>query len=166
VIEWVVDQPGLRLGLGDSADYDGDADLVFSHLYGPLPKQLIGKPAIVNVFGDRKAQAEAWCGAELIEISRWGRGLTNTIFVCHLDAPQYLDLTDLVEDEFTADRGWFPEALVDRLLVGQVNHGDTIIDLFMGRGTVGKVVRALGLDFIGIDREPNRVEIARRYLGV
>jgi hypothetical protein len=98
-------------------------------------------------------------------VSKWGRGLTNAIYVCNLD-PNYIYLTDLVEDEFASNRGWFPEELVERLLVGQVNPGDTIIDLFMGRGTVGKVAQMLGIDFVGIDRDPARVQIARKYLGV
>lgn len=165
MIDWAVDRPGMRLGCGDSVNYDGDADLVFSHLYGPLPKQLVGKPAIINVFGDRKAQAEAWCGAELHIVSTWGKGLTNTIYAANLPV-LYMDMRFLVEDEFEPGRGWFPEdlcwCLLDLLLKRRY---ETIFDGFMGRGTVGKVARATGANFVGVDINPQRVAIAREYLG-
>lgn len=161
----MVDQPGLRLGLGDSVNYTGDADLVFSHLYGPLPKQMIGKPAIVNLYGNKKAKAEEWCGAELFEVSKWAKGLTNTIYVANMPVPQH-DLRNLVEDEFAPNRGWFPEELCEVLLTGSLalRYGGVVFDGFMGRGTVGRVARRLGNEFVGIDRDPERVEIAKGYI--
>lgn len=166
LIEWIVDRPGLRLGLGDSVNYMGDADLVFSHLYGPLPPQLIGKPAIVNLFGNKKARGEEWCGAELHKVSKWATGLTNTIFVANLE-PRALDLEDMIEDEFARGRGWFPLGLCERLLGEYAEPHMTVFDGFMGRGTVGKacIHAALELNFVGIDRDPARVVIAREYLG-
>ena len=177
MIEWVVNKPGMRLGLGDSFDYTGDADLVFSHLYGPLPPQLIGKPAIINVCGDKKASAEKWCGAELHEVSKWARGGTNTIYVanmpvtaleCWWEMGRGKSLIDLVEDELSPGRGWFPEELVRRLLMawGGGILPVTVFDGFMGRGTVGKIARELKLNFVGIDRNPDRIAIAREYLQV
>lgn len=179
MIEWAVDRPGLRLGIGDCADYEGDADLVFSHLYGPLPKQLIGKLAIINVFGDRKAKAEEWCGAALIEVSKWGRDLRNTIYVANMvdrdgqigcstwDASPP-DLTRFVEDEYAPGRGWFPAPMCAKLLrfysFGFLK-GRTVVDGFMGRGTVGKAARELGMNFVGIDRDHARVALAGEYLG-
>lgn len=173
MIEWVVDKPGVRLGLGDSVNYDGDADLVFTHLYGPLPKQLIGKPAIVNLYGNKREAAERWCGAELVEVSKWGRGLTNTVYVANIDAgPAALrchweaalpDFRDLQED---AD-GWFPDELCMRCLRawGGGMLPVTVFDGFMGRGSVGRACAQLGLNFVGIDRNPDRVEMAAEYLG-
>jgi hypothetical protein len=158
----VVDRPGLRLGLGDSVNYTGDADLVFSHVYGPLPKQLIGKPAIINVYGNKKARAEEWCGTELYEVSKWAKGLTNTIYVANLSLPP-IDLSCFVEDEFAPGRGWFPESLCQSILTWIDNKG-TVFDGFMGRGTVGKVAMKYGLSFVGIDRDPARVQIAKEYL--
>lgn len=163
MIEWIVDQPGLRLGLGDSVEYDCDADLVFTHVYGPLPPQLIGKPAIINVYGNKKARAEEWCGAELHEVSKWAKGLTNTIYSANLSfAP--CDLTDLIEDEFAPRRGWFPPELVLRLFANAGMDGSTVFDGFMGRGTVGKVALELGMKFVGIDRAPCRVALAKEYI--
>lgn len=164
----MVDKPGLRLGLGDSINYTGDADLVFSHLYGPLPKQLIGKPAIINLFGNKKAKAEEWCGAQLHEVSKWAKGLTNTIYVANWGLGRR-DLTTLVEDEFAPNRGWFPQALTDELLLAFLQErgvaGITVFDGFMGRGTVGKSCADFDCAFVGIDHNPERVQIAREYLG-
>lgn len=162
----MVDKPGLRLGLGDSVHYDGDADLVFTHLYGPLPKQLIGKPAIINLYGNKKAKAQEWCGAELHEVSKWAKGLTNTIYVANMPVPDH-DLTACVEDEFAPNRGWFPLAMCGALLTGQpaLRSGGVVFDGFMGRGTVGLACQRLGIRFVGIDRDPERVQIAREYLG-
>jgi hypothetical protein len=164
----VVDQPGLRLGLGDSVNYTGDANLVFTHIYGPLPKQLIGKPAIINVFGNKKAKAEEWCGAELHEVSKWAKGLTNTIYTANWTM-EPRDLTQMVEDELSPGRGWFPVVLTDELLKAFFSRGEfetrTVFDGFMGRGTVAMSCRALDCDFVGIDRDPERIVIAKEYLG-
>lgn len=172
MIDWVVDRegtpwngPAVRLGLGNSADYEGDADLVFSHLYGPLPPQLVGKPAFVNVYGNKREAAERWCGAPLIEVSRWGKGLTNTLYVANSPVRHVEDLTDLVEDEFAPGRGWFPEALVRRMLKWRLSPCSVVFDGFMGRGTVGRICLEEGLGFVGIDIDPERVAIAREYLG-
>ncbi len=139
---------------------------MFSHLYGPLPPQLIGKPAIINVFGNKKEAAERWCGASLTEVSKWGKGLTNTVYVANTTAT--VSLTDLVEDEFEPGRGWFPIELCHRMLnaVGPASAGDRVFDGFMGRGTVGRACREIGLGFVGIDINPERVAIAREYLGL
>lgn len=165
----MVDHPGLRLGLGDSVNYTGDADLVFSHLYGPLPKQLIGKPAIINLYGNKKAIAEEWCGAELHEVSKWAKGLTNTVYVANVGPISKVDLTDLIEDEFAPRRGWFPLELClrmfDAVLRGTASSGDLVFDGFMGRGTVGRMCQSVGVGFAGIDRDPERVQIAKEYLG-
>jgi hypothetical protein len=136
---------------------------VFSHLYGPLPPQLIGKPAIINVYGNKQAKAAEWAGAELVEVSKWAKGLTNTIYVANMPEFPAHDLRELVEDEFEPGRGWFPEALCERLMTGI--SGGTVFDGFMGRATVGKVALRLGCSFVGIDINPERVSIAREYLG-
>ncbi len=160
----------MRLGLGESVNYEGDADLVFSHLYGPLPKQLIGKPAIVNVYGNKKAKAEEWCGSELHEMGKWGKGHTNTIYSANLPrlaAP----IWDFVEEEFAPNRGWMPLQLPATVLetlklCNAIHDVRVVFDGFMGRATIGKASRYAGLDFVGIDRDPDRIAIARDYLGV
>lgn len=177
MIDWIVDKPGMRLGLGDSVDYEGDADLVFSHLYGPLPRQLRGKPAIVNVYGGREDSVRRWTDAAwLTKIGTWGLGGTNTIYAANIHDARCVEpasIRDLIEEEFAPRRGWFPPELVRTLLVSLApwnivrmeKRAITVFDGFMGRGTVGKVALDLGMNFVGIDRDPARLKIAREYLG-
>jgi site-specific DNA-methyltransferase (adenine-specific) len=44
--------------------------------------------------------------------------------------------------------------------------GGTVLDPFMGSGSTGKAARLEGFKFIGIDREAEYVEIARKRIGV
>jgi len=58
-----------------------------------------------------------------------------------------------------------PEALLYRVLVGTTNPGDLVLDPFFGTGTTGSVAKALGRDFIGIEREAHYREMAARRIG-
>jgi DNA modification methylase len=49
------------------------------------------------------------------------------------------------------------------LLAGTA-EGDTVLDPFFGSGTVGEVARSLGRDFVGLELNPEYVEIARQRL--
>lgn len=153
------------VSLGDGSKSSATADLVFTDLYGPLPAQLIGRPAIINSFGNRKARAESWIDAELRELSKWGRDLRNTIYVANLE-PAAIDLTGLIEVEETRNHGFMPLELPKRLLSHYALPGITVWDGFMGRGTIGKACIELGMNYIGIDNDPDRVATARAYLGV
>lgn len=166
MIDWVVDRPELRLGCGDSAGFDGAADLVLSHLYGPLPPQLVGRPAVVNVVAGKEDAAARWAGRPLRRIGQWGQRLPNIVLTANL--PEVgVDLSDLAEEEFRPGRGWFPLELPLRLL-GAIRHlvpGGIVFDGFMGRGTVGKAALQLGYRFVGVDLDPARVALAREYVG-
>lgn len=156
----------------NSSEWQGSGiDLVLTNPYGHLPKCLLGLPSIISLYmarnDDRQKQAEAWLGgAELKSISKWGKGLTNEVFVAHLPLAE-LDLTDLVEDHerAPAHEGWFPLELPLRLLVEYARPGLTIWDGFMGRGTVGKACKLFDLGFVGIDKEAWRVALAKEYIG-
>lgn len=137
---------------------------MFSHVYGPLPKQLIGKPAIINLYGNKKAKAQEWVGADLHEVGKWGRGLMNTVYSANTRTVT-LDLSDLVEDEVAPGRGWFPYKLPE-LLLKTFGQGPTVFDGYMGRGTVGRAAIDLGFRFVGIDHNPERVQLAREYLNI
>ena len=58
----------------------------------------------------------------------------------------------------------FPEALVEPCIAAGSKAGDTALDPFSGSGTVGVVALRAGRDFIGIDLNPEYVEIARRRI--
>jgi modification methylase len=54
-----------------------------------------------------------------------------------------------------------PESLLWRVIASSTNPGDVILDPFFGTGTTGAVARKLRRHYIGIERDPNYVRIAR-----
>lgn len=58
----------------------------------------------------------------------------------------------------------FPEALVEPCIRAGTKPGDTVLDPFMGAGTVGLVAVRLGREYLGIELNPKYVEMAERRL--
>lgn len=54
-----------------------------------------------------------------------------------------------------------PEALLYRVILSSSNPGDVVLDPFFGSGTTGAVAKKLHRHWIGIERDPEYVEIAR-----
>jgi site-specific DNA-methyltransferase (adenine-specific) len=54
-----------------------------------------------------------------------------------------------------------PEALLYRVLLASSNPGDVVLDPFFGTGTTGAVAKRLHRHWIGIERDPSYVELAR-----
>src|SRR3954466_2330734 len=57
-----------------------------------------------------------------------------------------------------------PEALLYRILLACTKPGDVVLDPFFGTGTTGAVARRLGRRWIGVEREPQYVEVARHRI--
>ena len=57
-----------------------------------------------------------------------------------------------------------PEALLYRILLACTKPGDVVLDPFFGTGTTGAVARRLGRRWIGIEREPKYVKVARERI--
>ncbi|MGH2620483.1 MAG: site-specific DNA-methyltransferase [Anaerolineales bacterium] len=57
-----------------------------------------------------------------------------------------------------------PEALLTRVLLASTDPGDIVLDPFFGTGTTGAVAKYLGRQWIGIEKEPRYIEIARRRI--
>jgi modification methylase len=57
-----------------------------------------------------------------------------------------------------------PEALLHRVLLASSRPGDIVLDPFFGTGTSGAVAKRLGRKFIGIERDPAYVAVARRRI--
>jgi modification methylase len=57
-----------------------------------------------------------------------------------------------------------PEALLYRILLACTKPGDVVLDPFFGTGTTGAVARRLGRRWIGIEREPVYVKVARERI--
>jgi site-specific DNA-methyltransferase (cytosine-N4-specific) len=58
----------------------------------------------------------------------------------------------------------FPTKLVQPCIQAGSSWGDTVLDPFFGSGTVGQVARNLGRQFVGIELNPEYVEVARKRL--
>lgn len=60
-----------------------------------------------------------------------------------------------------------PEALLYRILLASTNPGDLVLDPFFGTGTTGAIAKKLGRHFLGIERNPDYVQLAlERIAGV
>lgn len=55
-----------------------------------------------------------------------------------------------------------PMALLERVILASTNEGDLILDPFVGSGTTGLAAVKLNRRFIGIDKDPSYLEIARK----
>jgi modification methylase len=58
-----------------------------------------------------------------------------------------------------------PEALLYRILLASTNPGDVVLDPFFGTGTSGAVAKRLHRHWIGIERQVEYVELARKRIG-
>ena len=60
-----------------------------------------------------------------------------------------------------------PVELLQKLILQSTDHGDVVLDPFLGSGTTAVAAKLLGRHCIGIEREPAYVELARaRVAGV
>lgn len=57
-----------------------------------------------------------------------------------------------------------PEGITEALLRYSCPEGGIVFDPFMGSGTTGVVAQKLGLNFLGIDKNPEYFEIAKRRI--
>lgn len=57
-----------------------------------------------------------------------------------------------------------PEALLARVLLSSTNPGDVVLDPFFGTGTTGAVAKRLRRRWIGIERDPRYIKVARRRI--
>jgi modification methylase len=54
-----------------------------------------------------------------------------------------------------------PEALLHRVIMAATKPGDVVLDPFFGSGTTGAVAKRLGRRWIGIERDPAYIDLAR-----
>ncbi|MEO1694433.1 MAG: DNA methyltransferase [Pseudomonadota bacterium] len=57
-----------------------------------------------------------------------------------------------------------PEELLRRILLATTNEGDLVLDPFFGTGTTGAVAKALGRNWLGIERDPDYVGAAQERI--
>ena len=57
-----------------------------------------------------------------------------------------------------------PEALLHRVIMAATRPGETVLDPFFGSGTTGAVAKRLGRHFIGLERDPDYIAIAKQRI--
>jgi modification methylase len=57
-----------------------------------------------------------------------------------------------------------PEELLKRVILSTTKQGDIVLDPFFGTGTTGAAARKLKRKFIGIEREPEYVSLAKKRI--
>ena len=58
----------------------------------------------------------------------------------------------------------FPEQLPTACILLSTKEGDTVLDLFVGSGTTGVACKKLNRKFIGIDINPEYIEISKERI--
>ena len=57
-----------------------------------------------------------------------------------------------------------PEALLQRIIASSSNEGDVVLDPFVGSGTTCRVAQVLGRKWLGIDINPDYIEMSQRRM--
>ncbi len=57
-----------------------------------------------------------------------------------------------------------PEALLHRVIMAATKPGDVVLDPFFGSGTTGAVAKKLGRHFVGLERDPDYIAVAKRRI--
>ncbi|WP_169566631.1 DNA-methyltransferase [Sneathiella limimaris] len=57
-----------------------------------------------------------------------------------------------------------PEALIERIIAAASSPGDLVLDPFLGSGTTSRVAQVLGRNSIGMDINPDYIEMAKARL--
>jgi modification methylase len=70
----------------------------------------------------------------------------------------------LKEDGRKAHPTQKPEALLHRVMLTSTKPGDLVLDPFFGTGTTGAVAQRLGRRWLGIERDPNYIKLARKRI--
>jgi hypothetical protein len=150
----------VSLVLGKAEEWRGHecVDLVLTNPYGALPTSLRSTPMLIHQWVHRKSEAEAWCGNKLTLVGAWND--EREAFWCANMPAIPVDLSDLRPEP----GGWYPPDLVRRLLAVYGQPGMTVWDGFMGRGTVGRVAREMGMAYIGVEELPEHMRLAVEYL--
>jgi DNA modification methylase len=59
-----------------------------------------------------------------------------------------------------------PEDLLERIILASSNEGDIVADFFCGSGTTLAVAKKLNRQWIGVDNNPNAIELSKQRLNI
>ena len=77
-----------------------------------------------------------------------------------------IPMTPLSEKQFGKHPSQKPMALSERLVIGFTNPGDTVLDPFLGSGSFLVAAKKLGRNFLGMERESEFAELAKKRLSL
>lgn len=159
----VVDTRDIQIYEGLAEQWRGDVgmvDFVFTNPYGYMPTTLRDHPMIIHQWIHRKGEAEKWCGNRLeFMVSSWNDD-REAFWSANIKQPFSINLRAYRPEP----GGWYPEGLVQSILEQYVRPGETVWDGFMGRGTIAKICRTLGVNYIGVEELPAHIAHAKAYL--
>jgi len=102
--------------------------------------------AMKERFGDGKQVKNVW---DLVPPSQWEKRYNGT------------DGRDKQDAKYRTQK---PESLLERVILSSTNPGDLVLDPMMGTGSVGVVAVQNGRRFLGIDKDPDMVDVAELRL--
>lgn len=129
-----------------------------------------GPPSVCNQIHDR---TNKWSGSPVHGTDRQADGTTTTIN-CRArgiernvkDIGVRYNVWDLPHTgkQNNEHPAVFPEALARDHIISWSNEGDIVLDPFSGSGTTAEMARNLGRRYIGIEVNPDYVEISRKRM--
>jgi site-specific DNA-methyltransferase (adenine-specific) len=126
-----------------------------------------GRPRVVNRIADVKNATAGTTRRPSPKCdrlrSRRIRNVTIAEFGIRTNVWQY-DAGMACSSDRTDHPAVFPEALARDHILSWSNPGDVVLDPFSGSGTTAKMARETGRRFIGIEVNPEYVEISRKRL--
>lgn len=146
---------------------DGERLLIVTDPQGPLPRWAVGRPALVLATRRRDyAEIARHCGVPvgfLRPYATYNQGHETVYSIGDVGAKvaERMDLSRFVPDP----PGWYPYGFALDLLRPVITPRTVVWDGFMGRGTIGRAVLALGAArYIGNELNPATLALARDYL--
>ncbi|NBW20890.1 MAG: site-specific DNA-methyltransferase [Caulobacteraceae bacterium] len=126
-----------------------------------------GKPSVFNQIKDRRNKSAGERTPSTPEPNADGSWRTPKRFRVTQQFGARTNVWQIHEREYDGRRrhpAAFPEALARDHILSWSNHGDVVLDPFSGSGTTAKMARETGRRFIGIEVNPEYVEISRKRL--
>lgn len=139
--------------------YSKSGDYVWNQIYEEYSDQKMGRYNKINeATGERyalikrvKTNGEIYYGKTYFNPK--GKKIEDVIF------EPILASTDAEREDYPTQK---PEALLERIVKASSNEGSIVLDCFMGSGTTQAVAQKLGRKWIGIDKNPNAIEVVKK----
>lgn len=123
-----------------------------------------GKPSTLNLLADRPNKSAGSVGIRETRSSAEDRKPTGRKRVVKEFSRRFNVWDVSTDSQGEGHPAVFPEALAEGHILTWSNPGDTVLDPFLGSGTTGKMAVNAGRNFIGIEKDPDYLAIAKRRI--